>query len=326
MLSVGSEYRTSFIKKIFDLDDNKAFKNKAQRYQHIIRFFLADESRSFKITDIQKEVLNEPSEVFNVDKSLNPSQIRVNYNPQFNKYLHELEDWKLLTSNPAKGRGGTDTREYQLSKRGKTFALMIEYIHSKNKQDVYNKLFVDWKSYFTEFSTSLDLFCLKYLDKCKELRLFDEFADFFIHSSIYDNQHIRNPADLFTQMTLVKVDDEQKNKILLRLWLESLYELDDSAMVLFLNHIRIHIHRAMENRVEEFSKYELKRYEKRNMHNNVIAEFQCSVCNFPQYNEIPVVLYIMRIFIKEDAQIDNLISRLKCENCGENELALKPLI
>ncbi len=326
MLSVGSEYRTSFIKKIFDLDADKTFKNKAQRYQHIIRFFLADESRSFKITDIQEEVLKEASEVFNVDKSLNPSQIKKNYNPQFNKYLHELEDWKLLISNPAKGRGGTDTREYQLTKSGKTFALMIEYIHSKNKQDMYNKLFVDWKSYLTEFSTSLDLFCLKYLDKCKESRLFDEFADFFIRSAIYGNQNISNPADLFTQMALVKVDDEQKNKILLRLWLESLYELDDSAMVLFLNHMRIHIHRAMENRVEEFSKYELKRYEKRNMDNHVIAEFQCSFCNFPQYHEIPVVLYIMRIFIKEDAQIDNLISRFKCDNCGENELALKPLI
>ena len=127
-------------------------------------------------------------------------------------------------------------------------------------------------------------------------------------------------------MTLVKVDDEQKNKILLKLWLESLYELDDYVMVLFLNHIRIHIEKTIEKRVEEFSKYKLKRYKKRNLDNHVIAEFQCSSCNFPQYNEIPVVLYIMRIFIKEDEQIDNLTSRLKCENCDENELALNTLI
>ena len=178
MLSVGSEYRTNYIRKIFDVDANKAFKNKAQRYQHIIRFFLGDESRSFKITDIQDGVLQEASEVFNVDKSMNPSQIKRNYNPQFNKYLHELEDWKLLNSNPAKGKGGIDTKKYQLSKRGKTFALMIEYIHSKNKQDVYNKLFVNWKSYLTEFSTSVDFFCLKYLDKCKESGLFDELQTF----------------------------------------------------------------------------------------------------------------------------------------------------
>lgn len=97
-------------------------------------------------------------------------------------------------------------------------------------------------------------------------------------------------------------------------------------MILFLDHMKIHLNRVIEKRVEELNKYELKRYEKRNLDNYIIAEFQCSFCNFPQYEVLPVVLYIMCIFIKEDKQIDALISRLKCDNCGETDLALNPII
>ena len=67
--------------------------------------------------------------------------------------------------------------------------------------------------------------------------------------------------------------------------------------------MRIHINRVIEKRVEELNKYELKRYEKRNLDSHVIVELQCSFCNFSQYMELPVVIYIVRIFIKKKCAV-----------------------
>lgn len=76
MLLDDAEHKTSFIKRIFESDADNKFKNKSQRYQHIIRFFLTDEIRPFRITDIQQGVLSEAPEVFKVDKNKKQSKIK----------------------------------------------------------------------------------------------------------------------------------------------------------------------------------------------------------------------------------------------------------
>jgi hypothetical protein len=90
--------------------------------------------------------------------------------------------------------------------------------------------------------------------------------------------------------------------------------------------MRIHLNRIIEKRVEEVNKYELKRYEKRNLDNQIIAEFQCTFCNFPQYMEFPVVIYLKRFFDKENKDIDELIAEMKCDNCGDDGLTLNQII
>ncbi len=322
MLSFSSEYKTTFTKKIFELDTNSGFKNKAQKYQHIIKSFLVDENRSFKITEIQDRVLEEYSKLFKVEGPIS-SQIKKNQNHQFNKYLHELEEWKLLASNTAKGRGGIDTKEYRLTNIGKTFALIIEYIHSKNKQNEYDKLFDNWKSYLTEYSTSLDLFCLKYLDKCKKSRFFNEFADFFIKSAIYSSQHIRTPADLFTQMTLVKVDDEKKNKTLFDMWRRCYYELDNETQNLFSNHMSMYLNRITMLNAGDCGACESKRYESRINSDGVIAEFYCNICKSSyEYVIVNVLSYISYVFNQPDLTLKEFFDNLKCEGCKKDEFEI----
>jgi hypothetical protein len=322
-------YDVSFIKKIFELDeDKKNFKNKAKKYQYILKFFLTDENASFKITAIQNKVLKEAPDIFKVDKTQNPSIINKNKNKTFNSYLEDLESWNLVLSRPAKNiKGGVETKEYHLSKLGKTFALITECILCEHNQNNHDRLFDDWKSYLTDFSTSLDLFCLKYLDKCKQSGLFNEFANYFVKNQMYQNLYIRNNADLFSQMILVKSDDTQKNQILSELWAKSYYELDEKSRQLFSNHMRIQLNRMIAMNVNNYTQYESQRYDKLNLSGNVIVEFICSCCksNF-KYVSIRVISYISYAFIKEDAAIEHNLKNLKCEKCNENKFHLNMVI
>lgn len=324
MLLVNPVYTTNFIKNFFDMDVNNNFKNKAQRYQHIITFFLVDEKRFFKITEIQDGVLAKAPEIFNVDKNKKPYEIKKSRNPQFNGYLKDLEKWELIISSPAKSsKGGIDTQEYKLSKLGKTFALIIEFDMTEEKQGTCDKLFDYWKSYLSEFSTSLDLFCLKYLDRCKEGGIFNEFAYFFMNAIKYGNQHIRNNSDLFTQMALVRVNDVKKNQTLLGLWEKSFDELDERNKELFLNHMSIHINRIIAINAYDYAKYELKRYERRYLSDCIIAEFCCSCCHsYCEYVEVSVSSYMSYVFNQPTIMVKRILDGLKCKNCEANKMEM----
>ncbi len=87
------------------------------------------------------------------------------------------------------------------------------------KKSNYDKLFDSWKYYFNNYSISLDLFCIAYLEKCKKHGLFNEFAEFYIYNIIFNNNpYVNTFIDLFMQMVLVKVTDKQNNQILFDLW------------------------------------------------------------------------------------------------------------
>jgi hypothetical protein len=281
-------------------------------------------------------VLSEVPEIFKVEsyrekyrekykgKDAPVSQIKKNQNHQFNNYIKDLEEWGIVFSIPTKSiKGGTETKEYKLSKLGKTFALIIEFDLTEEKQGIYDKLFDYWKSYLSEFPTSLDLFCLKYLDRCKEGGIFNEFAYFFMNTIKYGNQHIRNNSDLFTQMALVRVNDMKKNQTLLGLWEKSFGELDERNKEIFLYHMSIHINRIISLNAHDYATFELKRYGRRNLSDCIIAEFCCSCCHsYCEYMEVSVLSYISYVFNQPIIMVKRTLDGLKCKNCEANKMEM----
>jgi hypothetical protein len=320
---------TDFIKKIFDFDDDEnQFTNKAQRYQYIIRFLSNDKKNNgHKITDIQDEVLEKASHLFKIDITKNPSDIKKNTNRQFNKYLDELERWKFIESIPSKSKKNVETNTYQLSKFGQIIALLIDSLLSENKQDKFNKLFDYWKIYLSSYSSSLDLFCLSYLDKCKESGLFDEFAEFFVNNLVYDNQNIQDINDLFTQMILVKFNDKQKDAVLFDIWKKSYNKLDEQTQQLFSYHMMVHLNRMILRKIHDDYRYELKRFEVSDSHDLIIAETYCKNCQSSfQYIAISVMSYVSYAFNEEDKTIDECHTNIKCERCNENKFEILMVI
>jgi hypothetical protein len=318
-------------KQIFDFDGCTGFTVRSKRYQAVISFFSSSSSEGhdgyFKITKVQ-DIMKEEPILFDVNPDLTPSENKKRQHNRFSIILDDLEEWKLIASRGAKNdKDGADTKEYKITNVGRIFALIIKYYNSENKHDVYEEFYDKWMLRLEKFQTSLGLFISIYSEKCKSNGVFNILVDNYIHSSIREwNARVRNENDMLTQMALLKTNATDKNKVLLGLWLDSLYELDYPVMYLFLNHMRIHLNRIIEKRVEEVNKYELKRYEKRNLDNQIIAEFQCTFCNFPQYMEFPVVIYLKRFFDKENKDIDELIAEMKCDNCGDDGLTLNQII
>lgn len=131
-----------------------------------------------------------------------------------------MERWKWITSRGAKNiKDGADTKEYRITNMGCIFALIIKYYNSENKHDVYDEFYDKWMLNLKKFPTSLGIFLVIYLEKCKSNGVFNIFVDNFVHSTVLElNERVRNENDMLTQMALLKTDDDDiKNRTLLGL-------------------------------------------------------------------------------------------------------------
>jgi len=225
-------------------------------------------------------------------------------------------EWKIIESiADESSRGGVKTRKFRLSVFGKMVASMIETILTENKKAAYDKLFDLWKSHLTLYPSSLNSFCINYLDKCKEKGLFDEFVNFYITSfTSGKNRPIKNTNDLFTQMILVTFEDDIRNLILLDIWKQSFGALDENTRQLFCYYMKIYLNRTTLNEVFDFGKYEQKRFEIKDKIDKVIVKSNCMVCTNVQYNTIDVISYVSYLFGQPDEKMRESLSTLKCNH------------
>jgi hypothetical protein len=326
-LPFDTEENENFLQKIFELDDNNKFKPKSLKYQYILKALLTYDSGYFKITAIQENVLYEASQLFKVDVTKKPFEIKKNQNPQFNKYLANLEKWKLIVSRPATSlKGGIQTKAYALTKLGMLFAVMIDFILSEKKQDNdFDKLFNFWISYLSDYSSSLDLFCITYIEICKKFGVFNELAEFYIKNILYNenSKYITTFTDLFTKMTLVRVEDRQRNKTLFELWQLSFYQLDNAHQILFVHHLSNYINRISIMEVIDIATFEMKRFGLRNLGNKIIAEFCCSFCKSDcKYVDLDILSYVSCVFNQPNEKAKGILDNLKCEHCRENRFEM----
>jgi len=310
----------NLIKKIFEFNQNeKKYTEKAQQYQWIIRF-LYDDDTYRNITETQYWVLPKVPHLFNVDVNDPPYENKKRTNGLFNRHLDKLEKWHVIESIPDESsRGGVKTRKFRLSVFGKMVASMIETILNENKSDVYGKLFDLWKSHLIFYPSSLYSFCTRYLDKCKEKGLFDEFVNFYIKSFTSSrNQEIQNTNDLFTQMILVTFEDDTGNSILFDIWKQSFGDLDENTRQLFSHYMKIYLNRTTLNKVFDFGKYEQKRFEIKDKIDKFVVKINCLLCTNIQYIAIDVISYVSYLFGQLDEKMQESLFTLKCQHNSAN--------
>jgi hypothetical protein len=267
-------HQTFVPEKIFYSGNKKQFRIKAKRYQHILKFFLKEESKLFKITRIQEGVFSEAPHLFKPNNNKNQSTIKKNQNRQFNEMLKDLEEWRLVISSPARSeKGGGETKSYRLTVLGRTIGLIVQYIMSKDKLQSFDKLFNIWRSYLEITTSSLNTFCFNYITECRKIGLFEKFVELYINNLIYDNYSIQNETDLFTQMILSRyVKSEPENERLWDLWQKVFRSMTPYEYELFIHHLKIHIGRQIVKRVQDFSIYEKMRYDIREEYDDIVIE------------------------------------------------------
>jgi hypothetical protein len=194
---------------------------------------------------------------------------------------------------------------------GKMVASMIETILNENKSDAYGKLFELWKSHLAFYPSSLNSFCTRYLDKCKEKGLFDEFVNFYITSFTSDkNQEIKNTNDLFTQMILLRFEDDNRDLILLDIWKQSFEALDENTRRLFCFYMKIYLNRITLDEVFDFDIYEQKRFEIKDKFDKAVIEVYFDNYPKPKYMIIDVISYVTFLFDKPDDMFIESLSTL----------------
>lgn len=191
-------------------------------------------------------------------------------------------------------------------------------MNSPNDNNIQDKLYSFWQSYFNNKSYSLDLFCSTYFRRCKEAGLLGDFLESFKIGITESFHHFNNLNNLFTHTILLSTLDKQKNKVLLNLWHESYQSLDRKNRELFTYHLKIYINRIMQTRVSAYACFEHERYCGSMCDDVVVIEFSCSSCHSCYYLSINILLYITFLFDLDDRQLDNQISYFRCTKCNRD--------
>ncbi len=317
VLNGNEPIEKELLKRILDFNkEENVYTEKSQQFQWIIHF-LNNDDNYHNITDTQDWVLLKAPRLFDININDKPSIQKKDTNALFNRHLDKLEKWNIFEFEPSKGSKKVDTRRFRLSLFGKIVAAIVETVLYDDKKDSCDKLFEQWKSHLNTYPSSLNLFCLKYLDKCKEEGLFEEFVNFYIQSfSTKTNQYIQNVNDLFTQMIFIKFDDNKKNSLLFNNLKSSFDELDEKTKILFSNYVRLYINRLILREVKDYHEYELKRFDVRDKTDIVIAETRCPICQRFQYISVNVISYLSYLFDQPDENMKGSLTALHCKYCG----------
>jgi hypothetical protein len=184
---------------------------------------------------------------------------------------------------------------------------------------LYDDIYQSWLTYFDDQPSSLDLCCKKYFQSCKESDLLNNFIKFFINY-FFENHAIFCPTELFTQMIFFRFDnDDSKNKKLWEIWKNALINLIEKRNY-FLNHVKLHINRVIEDRVHDFNRYEDARYENRSRFKFVTIEAACNKCkNEYMYLQIPVIFYLKDFFYRKPDVLSEHTNYLQCKKCNNKD-------
>jgi len=305
--------------------------NRSKRYQAILRFLLNKSSEFFTTTDLMNHLLEREPEIFGVNKETK-SKPSNNYYYQFESYLGTLATCGLVVSKKIQNSKNKSSMvdAYQLSNTaGKTFALLSKWQSSGNNKKLYDEIYQCWRSSFDDPPiSSLDLFCKKYLYKCKKQRFFDVFIQSY-NKYLNNNYDIYNNVGIFTKVILSKFDDSNKenkenvlkNEKLWTLWLETYLKLDKDSEDLLLTHLQIHLTRKIEKRIHDLGKYEIERYRHKNESNQLTIEATCLNCTGEYiYMTVPVFVYVLISLNDNSDKTKNLFSeQIKCIKCQRHD-------
>jgi hypothetical protein len=272
---------------------------------------------------VQNVIIKEKKELFNNSSSNTSSGLAEDYHKQFIGYFNIFKICDLVESTnvPSDKNESIKVDVYKLSKPGRIIALISKFQIAIDKDSVINEIYQEVNLYIKDRSDSLSIFCNKYFQACKDSKLFYIFIE-FLNKYLLCSHNINNQIDLFTKMIFLRYDnDDSKNEKLWDLWKNAMLNPEGENRKYFFNHVRTHINRLVEEKVHDFAKFEIIRYENRAEDNIVIIEATCKNCiNEYVYLPVPIILYLPYLFYdRSDAQLYRHTKSHLCQKCNNNE-------
>ena len=321
-----NEYRTAFLREIFNVDDNGNKTTRSLYYQCILRYFLKDPNQFAKVREVANWLIDiVPLRTKKAsNESGSKSEIVENREKTFRKYFGDLSSWNLISSRKTIGqKGNVSTYEFKLTNFGNLLALLIETEFAEHKEKAYDQLYQYLQSYFMNQSYSLDEFCISYFEKSKDSKLFGLFVEHLRKNLIYHNYYVSNDNDLFTQSILLTTDIKAINKKLWKLWKKSFDELAPENMRLLQHHLKLVLGRMIERKIKNYDRYLRVVFDARADFGKIVTEVYCSECDDDvayQYETVSVLTYLRAVFYDVKA-LSKSFRYLTCKNCGKSKIS-----
>ena len=170
-----TETEIDIVGTIFEKTLENNFTIRSKRFQTVLAFLLDNQGKFFKISELQNAIILERDDLFNYNSSESSSNIADNFYKQFVSYVDVFKICSLVEyiKVPSETNESVMVDAYQLSPFGKTIALIAKIQNNDFDPQIYEEIYRHWKAHFDRPpSSSLDLFCKKYLQSCKESESF----------------------------------------------------------------------------------------------------------------------------------------------------------
>lgn len=328
----NQRYRTSFLKEIFQTK-NKEYTTTSKYYQLILRTFLEDSEKKFKVREVANNIIDELPKRSKGEKAdengkdTKPKSHAVeNIEKTLRNYFDNLESWKLLNSQNIPVEKGTGTTKgFQLTDIGRLLALFVDMEYNDYNDKSYN-IFYSFleRNFFKDQSFSVDDFCSLYLKYIQEIGLFSQFMKDFRDFIVYSNTDIYDIYDFFTNIITFRFLNKKLNKKLWKVWDKSFSQLSLDNMKLLQHHLKINLERKIRKQVHEFHEYEKVRYKNReNFH--LVVEIWCTNCaknNIYRYlyASIPMIyVYLPALFYNKKILSSHYFKNSRCSVCQRSK-------
>ena len=148
-------------------------------------------------------------------------------------------------------------------------------------QSVYNKIFSLLDSAFLgieEETRSTVIFYSQFFRKCREKRAFDSLVK-HIANTAHSNSPLDDMRRLFERAMDFALTDKGAREKLMRLWNQTLQELDEETRVLVLFQMKLNSERRFEDSKMFLTReYEETRFKHRNDYERIVVEGKCKKC------------------------------------------------
>jgi hypothetical protein len=228
------EDRIDIVGTIFERT-TKDYTIRSKRLQAILIYLLDNHAKFFKTREIQNSIIRQRQELFNSESSKTPSDDAEDFYKQFVSYIDAFEICNLIEVIQVQSENNKSlmVEAYRITKFGKNIALIAKTKRDNWNTQLFNDVYQRWKEYFEDEPFSLDHFCKKYFQDCKEANLLEDYIKIFV-KHFFERHEIFGYSELFSQMIFFRFDnDDSKNENLYFLWKNAMLSLKEDRVLFF---------------------------------------------------------------------------------------------
>jgi hypothetical protein len=312
--------------------DTQDYTNDARLYQDILNFCLSQDRngmQNFKHTEIAKWLLNNNQEFldfYSGTKAHTKMSSRIeNTQQRIKNKLVDLSKMDLIRIGETEQQKGSGTTNlYKITPFAILFGTIMDSIRAadeESKKSADKRLYELFIKQFTRYLNSLNQFRSKLYAKLMSADLFTDFIANGLRKILLSADPPRSMHDLLQRLILISQFDEKlqdRVELYLKLWFESLAELDHETKNLFLFNIKVEIENQIMTRSDGPKTYEKMRFYNRDDYQSIVLEGICNNCFHVQPRVIDIESYL-KLYM---GSAGKPLTLFKCVNCTEGIVIL----